>query len=154
MVMVCPMMSLESSEFALSTRLSYTLKASPLVLSTTSISVPSWNTPQRLAPMLSIMRSILASSFSSRVVVLAMRMGIPKISAKVSQNASAFFFGMVCVAALRNSPRSSGCPASMSQSVNGACRYSSPVVQSCPRSVTTRPYSGMTCLRGMSFTPS
>ena len=40
-------------------------------------------------------------SFGSREVVRAMRMGIPNISPKVSQNASMFFLGMVCVAALR-----------------------------------------------------
>lgn len=68
------------------------------------------------------MRSSRSISFLSREVVRAMRMGIPKISPKVSQNASMFFLGMVCVAALRYRPRLSGRPASMSQSVNGASR--------------------------------
>ena len=61
-------------------------------------------------------------SLGSREAVRAMRMGIPKISPKVSQKAIMFFFGMVCVAAFKSRPRSSGCPASMSQSEKGADR--------------------------------
>ena len=73
-------------------------------------------------PALLSMSMSFACSLGSREVVRAMRMGIPNISLKVSQNARVFFLGMVCVAALSRSPRSSGCPASMSQSENGGRR--------------------------------
>ena len=72
--------------------------------------------------MFSIIFSILARSLSSRVLVFAIRIGIPKISEKVSQNPSAFFLEIVCVAALRNSPRSSEAPTSTYQSAMGGVR--------------------------------
>ena len=91
-------------------------------LSTNSISVSWLAIMYWLAPAPLSICSSRPTSLGSREVVRAMRIGIPKISPKESQNASMFFFGMVCVAALRYSPRSSGCPASMSQSENGAVR--------------------------------
>ena len=51
--------------------------------------------------MFCIMWEIFFSVDGSREVVLAIRMGIPKTSPKVSQKASMFFLGMVCGAALR-----------------------------------------------------
>ena len=93
------------------------------------------------------------NSFGSRVDVRAIRHGMPNISAKQSQNVIACFLGMVWSAAFSSNPRSSGRPASISQSRQGRSRNSMPVSQFMPTRCTTRPFSGITCLRGMSDTP-
>ena len=76
----------------------------------------SGRTAQAFEPIVSIILPRRSISFWSRLVVLATRIGRPNISAKESQKARAYFLGMVWMAALRYSPRSSGAPTSTSQS--------------------------------------
>ena len=84
-VIVCPSMPLEISELHRSIRLSYTLYASPRLVSLISISVPSGNNPHDAAPISASMVSIRAMSFVSCDMVLPIRIGMPNTSPNVSQ---------------------------------------------------------------------
>ena len=118
------------------------------------MSVPSGNNAQNAAPMLSSDRSMRLRSFSSVVLVRATLMGAPNISPNMSQKASIFFLLIQDGAHLSNSPKSLGLPTSMHQSAKSPSRYGMPVRQSAAGSRVIIPYSGHTCLRGTSSTPS
>ena len=87
-----------------------------------SMVVPSGNSPYDAAPMFLSSLSSLSCSLGSRLVVVPIRKGMPNISPNMSQKLDMFFFGMVCRAHLRYSPRSCVPPASVTHHDTGPLR--------------------------------